>query len=150
MVNNILAKDNSIENSQNEPAETQNVDIGSIEKQDKINYKRLVKNKLTDLNKVLENSNIITRISKKIKTLNYSEIIIVSVAVGAIFFLILGYGFADKERFVYHKGEKYYLSKDVMYSDMETITKLNYGLAFPGFIITAGICYLFLNSKKKH
>src|SRR5690606_4598306 len=89
------------------------------------------------------------RISKKIKTLNYSEIIILSVSVGAVFFLILGYGFADKERFVYHKGEKYYLSKDVINSDMETITKLNYGLAFPGFIITAGICYLFLNSKKK-
>lgn len=123
------------------------INIRSTEKKDKINYNEIIKNKLADLRQVFNNR--ITRISKKIKTLNYSEIIIVSVAVGAIFFLILGYGFADKERFVYHKGEKYYLSKDETYSDIETTTKLNYGLAFPSFIITAGICYLFLNSKKK-
>lgn len=123
------------------------INIRSTEKKDKINYNEIIKNKLADLRQVFNNR--ITRISKKIKTLNPNEMIILSVAIGAFSFIILGYGFAEKERFVYYKGGKYYISRDEEYSDLETTTKLNYGLAFPGFIITAGISYLFLNSKKK-
>jgi|SRR5690554_856274 len=148
-IDNIVAEYENPENLENEPIKIQSFDTENIEKQERVDYTELVKNKLTDLNKVLENSNIITRISKKIKTLNPSEIIILSVAIGAFAFIILGYGFADIEKFGYVDGEKYYVSRDAEYSDLETTTKLNYGLAFPGFIITAGISYLFLNSKKK-
>ena len=123
------------------------INIKSTEKKDKINYNEIIKNKFADLRQVFNNR--ITRISKKIKTLNPNEMVILSVAIGAFSFIILGYGFAEKERFVYYKGEKYYVSRDEEYSDLETATKLNYGLAFPGFIITVGISYLFLNSKKK-
>lgn len=146
-VDNIVAEYGNSENLENEPIKTQNFDIENIEKKESIDYTELIKNKLADLRQVFNNG--ITRISKKIKTLNPNEIIILSVAIGAFAFIILGYGFADIEKFGYVDGEKYYVSRDEEYSDLETVTKLNYGLAFPVFIITAGISYLFLNSKKK-
>src|SRR5690606_26040984 len=78
------------------------INIKSTEKKDKINYNEIIKNKFADLRQVFNNR--ITRISKKIKTLNPNEMVILSVAIGAFSFIILGYGFAEKERFVYYKG----------------------------------------------
>lgn len=85
----------------------------------------------------------------KLRSLNHNEIIILSIAIGAFCFILLAYGFAEIEKFAYVRGEKYYVSRDVDDTDIETTIKLNYGLAFPSFIITAGLCYLFLNNNKK-
>jgi len=82
-------------------------------------------------------------IKKILNKLNFkldnSEIIVVSVVVGTIFALILGYVFAN-EYYVKGNGRKGYNYENL-------VSEFNYLLALGSFIISGGITYLFLKKQ---
>ena len=94
-----------------------------------------------------------------VKHFNHSEIIIISVIIGVVIFLLLGYTFGEEQLYEYSyvngydsergrlpKGERLHL-----HFSTNTVNHFyfNYVLAISGFILSTGISYLFLNYKRK-
>lgn len=81
----------------------------------------------------LKDLNIFNRLGFKYKRneLKKDEIIIFSIVFGVVIGLMMGYLF----------GKNHYDRYNVVY-------KVDYLLFFSGFIVSAGICYLYLNKKK--
>lgn len=93
-------------------------------------------------------------IKEKIYSLDKTEAIVVSVVIGAVIFLILGYCFGQSEYYWYNHYDKKNMrvSKEI-YDEArnDSITyssfTINYALGFIGFIISSGLSYLFLNKN---
>lgn len=76
------------------------------------------------------------------KNLTNKEITIISIVLGTIVALILGYTFGEVQ-YITSKG--YRLKEPNDYTN--EVFKINYLLFFCGFIISAGLSYLFLTRK---
>jgi hypothetical protein len=79
-----------------------------------------------------------------IYSLDNHEIIIVCMVFSVIIFLILGYGFIE---------EQYFTPKGIRRTDYDygydIFTRFNYLIGVSGSLISFGVSYLYLNSKKK-
>ena len=84
--------------------------------------------------------------SNWIKSLSHSEIIIISLIIGAVIFLLLGYNFGETEGIYYNTQKSRGYSDRIAYSShKEEVFRFNYATAFAGFIISSGISYMLLN-----
>lgn len=106
------------------------------------NLENLVKNKTITF---LQFTN---QLNKRLSKLDKNEIIIISIVIGSIFFIILGYTFGERQYFN-GIGKRINQSRYYETSDFSTSVSINYVLGIIGFIITSGISYLYLNSKRK-
>lgn len=110
------------------------------------NFENKVKNSTVKTLQFINNKNKLNWM----KSLSQNEVIIVSLIIGAIIFLLLGYGFGDTERIYYNTQSSRGYSDRISYSShKEDIFKFNYATAFAGFIISSGISYLLLNKIRK-
>lgn len=87
---------------------------------------------------VFKSSQFIKNNINWLNSLTHNEIIIISVIIGILVFLLFGYGFSETVKKFHSNGRYNY------------VTEFNFILGFTSFIITSGITYLFLNSKRKN
>lgn len=96
---------------------------------------------------------------KYFSSFNHNEIIIISVIIGVVIFLLLGYSFGEEQSYEYsyvngYESERGRLTRGErrnLHFSTNTVNHFyfNYILAISGFILSSGISYLFLNSKRK-
>lgn len=80
------------------------------------------------------------------KKLNKQEIKIVSIIVGVLVALLLGYLFGETQ-FYNFKGHR--INESYVSDSTVKVFKFNYLLFICGFIVSSGISYLILNKDRK-
>lgn len=106
----------------------------------------------TDINQISDNIKNYTkkiefRKGKIFEKLTSDEVIIISIIVGCIFCIIFGNLFGETQHFK-SNGER--ISNTSHYLYEYSTNDFNYIMAVIGFIITAGISYIFLNRKSNN